>query len=107
MANSGFVVINNADNNGHGNLSSWVFSLFVLIILLVVGAVFIVVHRKATDGQSKVSFHFQSCLLANTALNHSFINLVEPDSSYTRLLVNSVLRINCCQMSLSISQGPS
>ena len=35
-------------------------SLSVLIVLLVVAAIFVAVH---TDGQSKVSFRFQSCLL--------------------------------------------
>ena len=77
MANSRFVVINAAHDNGHGESVLLVSSLSVLIVLLVVAAIFVAVH---TDGQSKVSFHFQSCLLANTALNWSFIGLVEPDS---------------------------
>ena len=47
---------------------------------------------------TRISFHFQSCLLASTTLNQSFISLTEPDSSYARLSVNSVLRINCCQI---------
>ena len=47
------------------NLSSW-FPVFVLIVLLVVAAIFVAVH---TDGQSKVSFHFQSCLLVSAVLN--------------------------------------
>ena len=78
MANSRFVVINAAHDNGHGESVLLVFSLSVLIILLVVAAIVVAVH---TDGQSKVSFHFQSCLLANTTLNQSFISLVEPDCS--------------------------
>ena len=78
MANSRFVVINAAHDNGHGESVLLVFSLSVLIILLVVAAIVVAVH---TDGQSKVSFNFQSCLLANTTLNQSFISLVEPDCS--------------------------
>ena len=77
MANSRFIVVNAAHDDGHRESVLLVSSLSVLIVLLVVAAIFIVVH---TDGQSKVSFHFQSCLLANTALNWSFISLVEPDS---------------------------
>ena len=77
MANSCFVVINAAHDNGHGESVLLVSSLSVLIVLLVVAAIFVAVH---TDGQSKVSFHFQSCLLPNTALNRLFISLMEPDS---------------------------
>ena len=68
-----------------------VFSWFPLLFM---AAIFVAVH---TDGQSKVGFHFQSCLLANTALNWLFISLMEPDSSYARLFVNSVLHIYCCK----------
>ena len=77
MANSRFVVINAAHDNGHGESVLLVSSLSILIVLLVVAAIFIAVHM---DGQSKVSFHIQSCLLANTALNRSFVSLMEPDS---------------------------
>ena len=77
MANSGFVAINAARNNGHGESALLVSSLSVLIILLVVAAIFVAVH---TNGQSKVSFHFQLCLLVSTALNWLFISLAEPDS---------------------------
>ena len=59
MANSGFIVINSVHNNDHGESVLLVSSLSVLIILLVVAAIFVAVHM---DGQSKVSFHFQSCL---------------------------------------------
>ena len=77
------------------NLSSW-FPVFVLIVLLVVAAIFVAIH---TDGRSKVSFHFQSCLLANTVLNWLFISLVEPDSFYyTRLFLNCALRIDCSNL---------
>ena len=67
MANSGFVVINAAHNNGHGESILLISSLSVLIVLLVVAAIFVAVHTKATDGRSKVSFHFQSCLLVSTS----------------------------------------
>ena len=67
MANSRFVVINAAHDNGHGE------SVLLVFSLLVVAATVVAVH---TDGQSKVSFNFQSCLLANTTLNWSFISLV-------------------------------
>ena len=77
MANSGFVVINAAYNNGQGESVLLVSSLSVLIVLLVVAAIFIAVH---TDGESKESFYFQSCLLVNTTLNWSFITLAEPNS---------------------------
>ena len=77
MANSSFVVINAVHNNGYGKSVLLVSSLSVLIVLLVVAAIFVAVH---TDSQSKVSFHFQSCLLVSTTLNRSFINLAEPDS---------------------------
>ena len=77
MANSRFVVINAAHDNGHGESVLLVSSLSILIVLLVVAAIFIAVHM---DGQSKVSFHIKSCLLANTALNRSFVSLMEPDS---------------------------
>jgi len=60
MANSGLVVINAVHNNGHGESILLISSLSVLIVLLVVVAIFIAVHTKATDGRSKVSFHFQS-----------------------------------------------
>ena len=53
-------------------------------------AIFIAVYRKATDGQSKVSFHFESCLLVSTALNRSSVSLAEPDSSSARVFVNIV-----------------
>ena len=93
MANSRFVVINAAHDNGRGESVLLVSSLSLLIVLLVVAAIFVAIH---TDGRSKVSFHFQSCLLAITALNRSFISLVEPDSFYyARLFLNSVLRIDC------------
>ena len=78
MANSRFVCINAVRNNGHGESVFLVSSLSVLIVLLVVAAIFVAVHM---DGQSKVSFSFQSCLLVNTALNWSFTSLAEPDSS--------------------------
>ena len=55
MANSCFV-INAGRNNGHGKSVLLVSSLCVLIVLLVVPAILVAVH---TDGQSKVSFHFQ------------------------------------------------
>ena len=77
MANSGFVAINAARNNGHGESALLVSSLSVLIILLVVAAIFVAVH---TNGQSKVSFHFKSCFLVSTALNWLSISLAEPDS---------------------------
>ena len=66
MANSGFIVINSVHNNDHGESVFLVSSLSVLIILLVVAGIFVAVHM---DGQSKVSFHFQSCLLVSTVLN--------------------------------------
>ena len=59
MANSGFIVINAAHNNDHGESVFLVSSLSVLIILLVVAGIFVAVHM---DVQIKVSFHFQSCL---------------------------------------------
>ena len=40
-------------------------SFSVLIILLIAAAIFIVVNTKAADGQSNVSFHFQSCLMVS------------------------------------------
>ena len=55
MAKSGFVVINTTHNIGHGKFILLVSSLSVLIVLLVVAAIFVVVHM---DGRSKVSFHF-------------------------------------------------
>ena len=84
MANSRFVVINAAHNNGHGESVLLVSSPYVSIILLVVAAIFVVVHM---DGQSKVSIHFQSCLLVSTVLNRSFISLTEPDSFQLRQTV--------------------
>ena len=51
MANSRFVVINAAHDNGHGESVVLVSSLCVLIVLLVVAAIFVAVHM---DGQSKV-----------------------------------------------------
>ena len=62
MAYSGFIVINAVHNNDHGESIFLASSLSVLIILLVVAAIFVAEH---TDGQSKVSFHFQSCLLVS------------------------------------------
>ena len=93
MANSGFVVINAVHKNDHGESVLLVFILFVLIVLLVVAAIFVAVHM---DGQSKVSFHFQSCLLVSAVLNH-LVSQSQTLSSYARLFVNSVLRIDCCQ----------
>ena len=93
MANSGFVVINAVHNNDHGESVLLVSSLSVLIVLLVVAAIFVAVH---TDGQSKVSFHYQSCLLVSTALN-CLVLWNQTVSTYTRLFVNSALRIGCCQ----------
>ena len=98
MANSGFVVINAVHNNDHGESVFLDSSLSVLIILLVVAAIFVAVH---TDGQSKVSFHFQSCLLVSTVLNR-LVSQSQTLSSYTRLFVNSALRIDCCQKNLII-----
>ena len=77
MANSGCVVINAVHNNGHGESLLLVSSPSVLIVLLVVAAIFVAVH---IDGQSKVNFHFQSCLLVSTMLNRSFISLAKTDS---------------------------
>ena len=37
----------------------------------------------------------------STALNQSSVTLMEPDSSSARLFVNSALRIDCCNYSLS------
>ena len=54
MVNSRFVVINTVHNNGHGESVRFVSSFSVLIVLLVVAAIFTVVH---TDARS----HFQSC----------------------------------------------
>ena len=82
MANSGFV----------GESVLLVSSLSVLIILLVVAAIFVAVY---TDGQSKVSFHFQSCLLVSAALNH-LVSRSQTLSNYARLYVNSVLCIDYC-----------
>ena len=93
MANSGFVVINAVHNNDHSEFVLLVSILSVLIILLVVAAIFVAVH---TDGQSKVSFQFQSCLRVSTMLNY-LVSLSQTLSSYTRLFVNSALRIDCCQ----------
>ena len=45
------------------NLSSCLQSFSVLFVHLVVAAIFIAVNTNATDGRSKVSFHFQSCLM--------------------------------------------
>ena len=98
MANSGFIVINAVHNNDHGESVFLVSSLSVLIILLVVAAIIVAVH---TDGQSKVSFHFQSCLLVSTVLNR-LVSQSQTLSSYTRLFVNSALRIDCCQKNLLI-----
>ena len=50
MANSRFVVINTVHNNGHGESVCFVSSFSVLIVLLVVAAIFVVVH---TDARSK------------------------------------------------------
>ena len=55
MANSGFVVINTTHNIGHSKFVLLVSSLSVLIVLLVLAAIFVVVH---TDGQRKANFHF-------------------------------------------------
>ena len=98
MANSGF--INAVHNNDHGESVFLVSSLSALIILLVVAGIFVAVH---TDGQSKVSFHFQSCLLVSTVLN-CLVSQSQTLSSYTRLFVNSALRIDCCQKNLIIHQ---
>ena len=89
MANSRFVVINAAHDNGHGESVLLDFSLSVLIVLLVVAAIVVAVH---TDGQSKVSFNFQSYLLVNTTLNRSFISLVEPDCSLIVRYVSTAVR---------------
>ena len=83
MTNSGFIVINSVHNNGHGESVFLVSSLSVLIILLVVAAIFVAVH---TDGQRKVSFQFQSCLLVSTVLN-CLVSQSQTLSSYTRLLI--------------------
>ena len=85
MENSGFIVINSVHNNDHGESVLLVSSLSVLIILLVVAAIFVAVH---TDGQSKVSFQFQLCLLVSTVLN-CLVSQSQTLSSYTRLFVNS------------------
>ena len=77
--------------------------LVSLIVLLVVAAIFVAVH---TDGQSKVSFHFQSCLLVSTVLN-CLVSQSQTLSSYTRLFINSALRIDCCQKNLIIHQVQS
>ena len=97
MANTGFVVINATHNIGHGKFVLLVSSPSVLIILLVVATIFVAVH---TNGQSKLSFHFQSCLLVSNALNRSSVSLAEPDSSSTRLFINNALHIDCCNYSL-------
>ena len=55
MANSGFVIINAAYNNGHSESVLLVSGLSVFIVLLVV--IFIAAH---TDGRSKVYFNFFS-----------------------------------------------
>ena len=44
MANSGFVVINATDNIGYSKFVLLVSSVSVLIVLLVVSAIFVVVH---------------------------------------------------------------
>ena len=98
MANSGFIVINSVHNNDHGESVFLVSSLSVLIILLVVAGIFVAVH---TDGLSKISFHFQSCLLVSTVLN-CLVSQSQTLSSYTRLFVNSALSIHCCQKNLII-----
>ena len=98
MANSGFIVINAVHNNDHSESVLLVSSLSVLIILLVVAAIFVAVH---TDGQSKVSFQFQSCLLVSTVLN-CLVSQSQTLSSYARLFVNSALCIDCCQKKLII-----
>ena len=98
MAYSGFIVINSVHNIGHGESVLLASSLSVLIILLVVAVIFVAVHM---DGQSKVSFHFQSCLLVSTVLNR-LVSQSQTLSSYTRLFVNSALRIDCCQKNLII-----
>ena len=92
VANSGFVVINAAHNNGHGESILLISSLSVLIVLLVVAAILVAVHTKATDGRSKVSFHFQSCLLVSTS--RLLVSWSQTLSSSARLLA---LRIDCCQ----------
>ena len=88
-------------NIGHGKFVLLVSSLSVLIILLV--GIFVAVH---TDGQSKVSFHCQSCLLVSTVLNR-LVSQSQTLSSYTRLFVNSALRIDCCKQNLIIHQRQS
>ena len=93
MANSGFIVINAVHNSDHGKFALLVSSLSVLIILLVVAGIFVAVHM---DRQSKVSFQFQSCLLVSIVLN-CLVSQSQTLSSYTRLFVNSALRIDCCQ----------
>ena len=55
-------VINTVHNNGHSESVRLVFSLCI-IVLLVVAAIFVVVHMH---GWPKVSFHFQSRLQAST-----------------------------------------
>ena len=98
MANSSFIVINAVHNNDHGESVFFVSSFSVLIILLVVAGILVAVH---TDGQSKVSFQFQSCLLVSTVLN-CLVSQSQTLSSYTRLFVNSALRIDCCLKNLII-----
>ena len=98
MANSGFIVINAVHNNDHGESVFLVSSLSVLIILLVVAGIFVAVH---TDDQSKVRFQFQLCLLVSTVLN-CLVSQSQTLSRYTRLFVNSILRIDCCQKKLII-----
>ena len=95
MANSGFIVINSVHNNDHGES-----------VLLVSSLCF---NRSpgcgshiccCTHGWPKVSFHFQSCLLVSTMLNH-LVSLSQTVSSYARLFVNSALCIDCCQKKLN------
>ena len=72
-------------------------SFSVLIILLIVAAIFIVVNTKATDGQSNVSFHFQSCLMVSVPswISHLIVSQSQTLSSSTWLFINSTLHINC------------
>ena len=50
-------------------------------------------YGSHTDGHAKVSFDFQSCLLASTALNWSFISLEELHQSVRKYC--SQKNLNC------------
>ena len=71
MANSCFVVINDAHNNGHGE------SIRLVSSLSVVAAIFVAVH---TDGQRQAFIFSHAYWRIHPALNQSFISLAKPDS---------------------------